>query len=126
MELLSVTMHQNSSPNLEENYIINVPIDTIYSGKLYWNLSCELITHASQNYLDSIALNTFTKSFDTCRITVIEHMLEVESRSCYSYKATQIKDELQTLLPSGIVFVTTGEAILSEDKKSTIVIVEIF
>lgn len=119
-------MNQSINLNSVGDKTIKEKPDTVYFGKMYWNLNCELITHASQNYLDSIALNTFTKSFDTCRITVIEHMLEVESRSCYSYKATQIKDELQTLLPSGIVFVTTGEAILSEDKKSTIVIVEIF
>lgn len=126
LELLSVTMYQNSYPNLEENYTINVAIDTMYSGKLYWNLNCELISDANQECIDSIVFESRLKLFDTCRITVVEHILEVESKSCAAYKAFQIRDILQNYFSSGITFVTVGEAVISENKSNTDVTIEIF
>lgn len=126
LELLSVTMYQNSYPNLEENYTINVAIDTMYSGKLYWNLNCELISDANQECIDSIVFESRLKLFDTCRITVVEHILEVESKSCAAYKAFQIRDILQNYFTSGITFVTVGEAVISENKSNTDVTIEIF
>lgn len=119
-----------TSPNVEFNklqeYNETVRFDTIFNGKVFWDLNCNLYQEASYPILDSIIATSKKISFETCKITVIESILTTDSKSCASVKAYEIELYFEKFLSKDKIVISGGRKVITDDTQNTILIIEVY
>lgn len=116
----------NDDFNKLQEYNETVHFDTIFNGRIYWDLHCNLFPEASYPILDSIIAISKKTSFETCKITVIESVLPTESKSCASAKAYQIELYFEKFHLMDKFVISNGRKVITEDTQNTIVIIEVY